>query len=233
MSPIGPRSLAVAVLTVMLAAGCTTSPHSVKVIRDADTDLVPGERMAIVLTRYRREGTDISELEPVEGTLEPCVRLPMEEAGRNFMFLPPQEFRNAIPANALGAAGSKPPAGVLHELAAAPVAEKLAEARVRYVVLLDASYETSPARLGAHSGGQGGIAVVNEWRQYSTIEATILDLKYGKVSGSVRTRSIGAEGGGVGLIYIIPFPLYYNTMTESGNCGALGKELDNFFAPTT
>ena len=204
-----------------------------QVTRDAATEIVPGDQMVIVVTRYRHEGTDVSELESVEGTLEPCVRTPMEEAGRNFMFLPPEDFRKAIPKNALGASGSKTPAALLHELAAPAVAAKLAKARVRYVVLLDASYETSPANFGTHASGQGGIAFVNEWQQNAIIQATILDLKHVQVSGTVRTRSVGTEGGGLGLFYIIPVPLYYNTMAESGNCGALGKELDNFFASKT
>jgi len=230
MSFIGPRSLAAAVLTVILAAGCTTTPHSIRVTRDADTDMVPGEKMVIVVTRYRHEGIDASELQSIEQTLEACVRAPMENAVENVMFLPPSDFRKAIPENTLGASGSKSPATVLHVLTAPAIGEKLAETRVRYVVLLDASYETSAAKLGTYPG-QGGIFVVNEWQQQATIQATILDLKHGRVSGSVRTRSIGVEGGGMGLIYIIPVPLYVNTMAESGNCSALGKELADFFAP--
>lgn len=207
--------------------GCTVTPDTVSVVRDADTDMFAGERMVVVVTRYRNEGIDAAELKSIEQTLEQCVRIRMQEIRDIFAFLPPDDFREMVPEKALGATGSLSPTARVRELAAPAVAVRLTEARLRYVVLLDASYATSPSEWGVASS-QGGIAVGRQWRQDSVIQATILDLKHARIAGSIRVRSVGQEGAGLGLIYIIPFPYYYNTLPESGNCAALGKELAEF-----
>ena len=208
------------------------SPDSVRVIRDADTEIVAGERMAIIVWRYRHEGTDVVELDTAERTLEPCIRAQMDDAGRNFTFLPAEDFRKVVPNTILSSAGSKTADSVARDLAAAPLAMPLADARLRYVVLLDGSYSTSPSRWTV-TPGEVGVAVAKEWTQESIIQATIVDLKHVRVSGSVRTRATGSEAAGMMVVFIFPLPVYVNTRAKAGNCSAIGKELADFFAPET
>jgi len=218
-----------AIFACIVMAGCgSVSPRTVRVTQDADTDIVAGDHIAIILSRYRRKGFETKELEPVEAWLEECIRTELKAVYENLMFLPPDAFRKLLSMESAEREAFKSPKASLRALAEPVTAARLADAKLRYVVLLDASYTTSPAQLDVE-GSSGALVITSIWAQDSLIEATILDVKHVRVTGSVRTRLIGEEGAGVGIVVIIPVPVYFTSMTESNNCKALGKELTVFF----
>lgn len=207
-------------VAIALVAGCGST--SVKVDRLADTEALAGEQIAVLLSRYSREGAEVTELASTEATVERCVRSAMERDER--VFLPPAEFRKMVAAD-LGAS----PDALLSSLREPDTAARLAGAKLRYVVLLEGSYSTSESKWGG-GGGQGAFAVGKEWEQYSSLRATILDLKHARIAGSITSDSTGKEGAGVGIIIIIPFPIYFTSMPESRACIALGRELARFIS---
>lgn len=228
----------IGIVAFAAVGGCSSDgPRTVRVIRDADTEIIAGERMAVILTRYRQEDVEVTELEPVEATFEECIETQIRAAHGNVDFVPADDFRKLVSRDTRRSEGFKSPESLLRTLAGPGTASRLTKARLRYVLLLDASYATGPSEWwdgGSGGGAVGFIAAGKSWRQDAVMEATILDMKHARVAGSVRTRSVGSEGagGGVGIIVIIPvaFPVYFNSMTESGNCRALGKELARFFS---
>lgn len=57
-----------AVLACIAVAGCGHPVYRDKpwVTKDADTDIAAGDRIVIILSRYRRDDFEVKELEPVE-----------------------------------------------------------------------------------------------------------------------------------------------------------------------
>lgn len=136
------------------------------------------------------------------------------------MFTSPETLRKLVSMESTGREAFRSPKSLLHALAEPVTAARLADAGLRYVVLLDARVTTGPARL------EGPVI----WSQHAAIDATILDARHLRVTGSVRTSLIGEEGVGVGFVLeSIPIPYYFTSMTESKNCKELGEELAVFF----
>ena len=211
----------IAIAAWILVAGCGST--SVKVERQAETGAFAGEHIVVLLSGYSREGVEVKELGSVEASLEWCIRTEAQRVDDKHAFLLPADFRKLVSADITGADGSKSPDSLLRSLAEPVTATRLAEAQVRYMVLLEATYSTSRARV---SGGQGAIGA--EWKQYSFLKATILDLKQARIAGSITSYSTGSEGAGLFLI----IPIYFTSMTESRACAALGKELARFISGT-
>ena len=224
----------IAIAAWILVAGCG-GKVSVNVERGADTGILPGEQIVVLLSRYSLEGTDVKDLNSTEAKLEWCIRTETQKVNDRHEFLPPAALRKLVSAEMIGADGSKSPDSLVRLLAEPVTATRLAEARVRYVVLLEGSYSTSKYRLTGFGGSGGGLAlgaVGSEWTKYSSIQATILDLKHARIAGSINSYSTGNEGGGGGMFLIIPFPFYYTSMPESLACAALSKELAQFISRT-
>ncbi|MGH6689172.1 MAG: hypothetical protein ACREF4_00605 [Gammaproteobacteria bacterium] len=209
----------------LLAAGCGST--SVTSERQAETKAVADEHIVVLLSRYIRQGVVEKELESVESGLEACIRAAAQRANETQAFLYPADFRRLISAKPTGTEAPGSPELVLRWLNEPAIAARLAAARVRFVVLLEASYHTSESRWGGGGGG-GGFAIGKEWVQNASIQATILDLKHARIAGSINSRSSGPEGGGVGVLIIIPFPIYFTSMAESRACAAIGTALARF-----
>lgn len=220
----------IAIAAWILVAGCGST--SVKVERQADTGVLAGEQIVVLVSRYSLEGTEVKDLRSVEASFEWCVRREMQSVNDSHTFLSPADLRKLVSADTLGADGSKSPDSLLRSLGEPVTATHLAEAKVRYVVLLEGSYSTSQSKWGA-GGGSGGFAIGKDWTQHSSIQATILDLKHARIAGSINSYSTGQEGGGVGVFIIIPFPIYFTSMPESRACAAMGKELGRFISGTS
>jgi hypothetical protein len=220
-------SLFISIAAWILVAGCGST--SVKVERQADTEAFAGEHIVVLLSRYSREGIEVKDLSSIEASLEWCIRTETQRVNDKQLFLPPADLRKLVSADTMDANGSKSPDSLLRSLGEPVTARHLAEAKVRYLVLLEGSYSTSNSRWSS-GASQGGFAIAKEWTQYSSIQATILDLKHARIAGSIVSYSTGKEGGGAGVFIIIPFPIYFTSMPESRACAALGKELARFIS---
>jgi hypothetical protein len=220
----------IAFAALILVAGCG-GEVSVQAERQTTTGIFSDERIVVLLSYYRLEGNKVEDISAVEERFERCIRTEMHGVNDDLRFLPPADFRKLVSADATAALtacmaddGTQSPESLLRLLGEPGTATPLAEAKVRYVVLLEATYSTSRARV---QGGQGG--VVATWQQYSNLTTTILDLKHARIVGSIKSKSQGEEGHGI--FFIIPF--YFASMAESGACAAVGKELARFISGTS
>jgi len=227
----------IAIAASILAAGCATNDPRIHESRQAGTGILPGEQIVVLLSRYSRDGTEVKDLSSIEASLEWCVR--WEAQGKDDLtFLPPAALRKLVSVETRGDDGSKSPELLLRSLGELVTATRLAEAKVRYVVLLEGSYSTSQsgwetASGGGGKGGGGGFTIGRGWTQDSNIRATILDLKHARIAGSIESYLSGKEGAGMGVVLIIPFPYYYSADTESRACAALGEALVRFISETS
>lgn len=213
----------------IVAGGCgSENPRTVRVMMDVHAKIVAGEHIAIILSHYRREGVEAKELTPVEATFEQCIQGELKAAHQHLTFVSAKAFRKLAPENTSDRDSLASPESLLRLLTEPSWIAHFADARVRYVVLLDASYSTSPARW--KSGGEMYVIVVGkEWTEDAVMEGVLLDLKHSRIAGSVRTRSVDVATAGAGLFVVFPFPIYYSASVESTNCKALGKELATLF----
>jgi hypothetical protein len=163
----------------------------------------------------------------------------METVKGELTFLPADNFRRlvsaqtatALEAYALDEIGAQSPESLLPLLVESATAARLAQEKVRYAVLIVAYYYTSRSRW-VFAASSGGVGAGKEWKQYSFIQTTVLDLTHARVAGAVNSSSTGMESGGVGVFIIIPFPIYVTSMTESRACTNLGKALARFISGT-
>lgn len=228
--PMRRLSSFIAVAAWLLLAGCgSTSVHK---DRQAETKASADEHIVVLLSRYSREGVDVTELGSIEGSLEACIRSAAQRVNESQAFLYPTDFRALVSTDAIGADGSMSVDSLLRALGDRNTAARLARAQARFAVLLDATYTTSQSKWG-FGASDAGFAVGKDWTQNSSMKATILDLKHARIAGSITAFSTGPEGGGVGVFIIIPFPIYFTSMAESRACGALGKELARFISGTS
>ena len=217
----------IAIAASILAAGCATNDPRIHESRQAGTGILPGEQIVVLLSRYSRDGTEVKDLSSIEASLEWCVR--WEAQGKDDLtFLPPAALRKLVSVETRGDDGSKSPELLLHSLGEPVTATRLAEAKVRYVVLLEGRYSTSQSQWEG-----SGLIRGKGWTQDSTIRATILDLKHARIAGSIESYLSGKEGAGMGVVLIIPFPYYYSANTESRACAALGEALVRFISGTS
>jgi hypothetical protein len=225
----------IAIAAWILMAGCSTTTPWTKEARQADTGILPGEQIVVLLSRYSREGAEVKDLSSIEARLEWCVQ--WEAQGKDDLtFLPPAALRKLVSVDTMGADGPKSPELLLRSLGEPVTATRLAEAKVRYLVLVEADYRTADSKWEVQSSGGkggGGLTVGRGWRQTSSFQATILDLKHARIAGSIESSMSGSQGAGVGVILIIPFPYYYSSDTESRVCSALGEALVRFISGST
>jgi len=222
----------------MAAAGCASKPYTQE-IRQAPAGIGPGERIAIVLSSYEKEGVplgapgrdpeELLELQQRAEELESCVQDAMSSARSAFLFVPAADGRAALF-----------PGRAMHELPLAPAqwlpgqgddatAERVAAQRLRYVIALKGRWSTTEGKVDVAAGGIGG-AVGYEWKRLSNVEATVLDFAHRRVVGELSASSDGAAGWGVGVLVIIPFPIFWASDPQGRACRALGEALARFIA---
>jgi hypothetical protein len=224
----------------MFVGGCGVPSIRIDVERQAETGILPGERIGVLLLRYRIEGIQVEHLRPIQERFEQCIRAGMEMVKGDLTFLPTADIRKlvsadtttALAAYVLDDIGTHSPESLLPLLAEPATASRLAEKKVRYMVLLLGFYYTSQSKW-AFAAASGGVGAGKEWKQYSFIQATVLDLKHARVAGAANSASTGLEAGALGVFIIIPFPIYITSMTESRACTALGKGLAQFISGTS
>jgi hypothetical protein len=164
----------------------------------------------------------------------------MQMVKDDLTFLPSAELRKLVSADTTTALaayvlddGTQSPEALLPLLVESATALRPAEEKVRYVVLIVGDYHTSSSKFTSDAGAAGSWGVFGkEWEQISFMQATVLDLKHARVAGAASSKAYGNEGGAVGIVYIIPIPLYMTSMTESRACTNLGKSLARFISGT-
>lgn len=221
----------IAIAAWILVAGCGGNV-SVKAERNADTGILPGEQIAVLLLSYSLQGNQVKDISSIEEGFVGCIRTEMQGVKNDLTFLPRAALRKLVSNDttdaltAFLAYGLSPQSRewLLGMLAEPVIATRLAQAKVRYIVLLEASYSSGPSEVqGSNAGGVVG------WRQYSDLKATILDLRHGRLAGSIESISRGSEGGVLNLV----IPFYFSELAESGACVALGEELGRFILGTS
>ncbi|MBI2318504.1 MAG: hypothetical protein HYU75_16290 [Betaproteobacteria bacterium] len=133
----GVRSLAAALICVFAAAGCAMNPAvDLRVQRGAPTGIAPGERIAILLSRYEKEGVALADSasgsaeqrqrDQIEERLESCLQQSMLAGGSDLAFVSPREARRTLfPGKAISEV-PRDPAELLQWAAEAQSNERLA-----------------------------------------------------------------------------------------------------------
>ena len=217
----------IAFAALILVAGCG-GKVSIQAERQTTTGILPGEQIVVLLSRYLFEGKLVKDISLPEERLEQCIRTETQGVKDDQMFLSPATFRKLVSADTTAALtaymaddGTQSPESLLRLLAEPVTAKRLAEAKVRYVVLIQATYYTGQASI---LGEPGTLGVW--WSQNSKLKSTVLDLNHARIAGSIESQSWGSEGFAV----FIAMPMYFASSAELGACAAMGKELARFIS---
>lgn len=213
--------LAVGATTSLLAAGCADLKHSqINTSRHAATGIIQGERIVVLLSQYSRDGLQVADVRSKEEAMQQCIGAHMQAASENLALLPAAEFRRLVSPHRVTADASKSATSLLRALEEPVTARRLEEMKVRYLLLLEVSYAVGELKAS-------GLGAARE--QFSTLHATVLDLRHRRIAGSIRSSFTGSEGGGFAVLPSGPIfavvPVYFTSMTESRACERLSNAL--------
>lgn len=236
------RFLAAALICVLAAAGCALDPHidDLGVKREADTGIAPGERVAILLSSYDREGVALAgaaartgesrQWEQIEGRLESCLKQSMLAGRSDLAFISPSELRRTLfPGKAINEFPHDP-AEMLRWAGERESKERLASLGLRYVVLLNGRWSTDDEGFEIGKIPPIGGVFMYGWKRFSTLRATVLDLAHRRNAGEVVVSGKGEVLGAVAIVLVVPVPFFVMTDPENEACTALGKGLARFIA---
>ena len=238
----GPKSLVAALICVLAGAGCALDPQIDKpsVKREAPTGFAAGERVAILLSSYDKEGVALAgaaakkgesrQWQRIEERLESCLKQSMLGGRGDLSFVSPGEARRTLfPGNAISEFPHDP-AEMLQRAGERESRERLAALGLRYVVLLEGRWSTNDGKFEGGGFIIGG-ALLYGWDRFSRLRATVVDLTHRRSAGEVVVYGKGDVGGGV-LIFLpgIPVPFLAMSDPESEACAALGKGLAGFIS---
>ena len=222
------RAALLATAACLSAAGCAST--SVYVDRESETGIDDGEKIAIVVSPPKRSTATPGDLGSVELGFENCLQPEIRDAAPHASFIPAAEFHALSAVRALDVDWRERPRKLLRRMAESRAADELATSGVHYLVILSARSGASAPR--AEVGGSGGAVAVGTSRDtHVSLQATVLDLKRKREAGWIDSYASGVQGGGVGLVYIVPVPIaFFTPFMDSSACSALGRELGKFIA---
>jgi hypothetical protein len=210
----------------------------VREIRDAPTGMDEGAEIAILLASYGHHsgtGKSIRELEAdpatIENELDACLRREMLSARQGLRFADSRALRQIVFRSQAAGESHGHAEKVLGRLDEVKFARDPRLARLRYVVLLDGTRWDSEAG-PEFAASDAGFAIGAGWQRILSVRATVLDVVHRRTAGSVSAYVKGDRAVGLGVIIIIPVPLFFTTIPETADlCGALGPALARFLVP--
>ena len=230
-----------ALICLLAVAGCATQPpsDSLQVSRKAPTGVAPGDRVAILLSSYQIQGTEVvghgrengdpRQREDIETRLEDCLKQAMSTSGTDLIFSSSREARGALFAgNALDEI-PREPEELLSWAIEPESSERLDSLQLRYLVVLDGNSWASEGKFGG--GGFLFIAAAAySWSRHSYLRATVLDVAHRRIAGQLSVSDGGLVMAGVAIYVIVPVPFFAAPDPESQTCTKLGEGLARFIA---
>jgi hypothetical protein len=212
-----PHSFAIAVVSMLALAACTTT--TIDEFRQGDTGIDSNESIVIL---GRRQGAAYE----TRADFVRCVGDRMARGTNSVRVIPEQQFVDALfpwfePRTAPLRSDD------LQQLMAQPlVTETMAEFGIRYIVWLDGQTETT-SRMGSIScavgPGGGGCFGFGSWEDDSSFEARVWDVSS---HTSVGTISADATGQSYMPAVFVPIPLI--ARVEANACSSLANQLKQF-----
>jgi len=100
----------------------------------------------------------------------------------------------------------------------------------RYVVIVKVTTRETHSRYRTEAVSPV-VGVTKETHRYTSLLAHVVDLKEGRLAGTVHSEASGIRKAGVFLVFlIVPIPVADGGSTEKTACRALGKALVQFIA---
>jgi hypothetical protein len=220
------RTLTLSLVFVAVGlSGCAHTDFRDTKGRNAATGIESGERIAIILGA--RNALVPSESD--EKNFETCLTEAIRAEEPKLAIMRTEEFRRSVFPGIGFQDLPRDIEALLPLLTDAEHRERMASLKLRYLVILEVSTETTK------SWWTGGIApqvyssyVGKSRNRHSHLIAQILDLREGRHSGELNVWASGKSGGGAWFLAIFPIPYYFSAPTESRACDSLGRATARF-----
>ena len=208
-------------LLVLCLGGCS-SLHRVGIDRLSGTGLTDGDSVAVVVTQSESKGAPVWEA----GW---CLRSAMMGRNPKIKLVSNNDFKKVVFQHELNKDSSSiaRPDDISKEFSEAEVSSRAKAFGIRYLVV--SQYNTHVGS-GITSGemSKDGWAIKSTSVKQSTYSADVFDVS-GILLGRLNVTIYGETNAGVGFaLFVIPFPFYTATPTESYACSIFGRALTDF-----
>jgi hypothetical protein len=228
-------TLAVAAL---LGACSVKNAHSINVSREGPTEIGKNDRVAVVLASYVECENSNSpacdapkESASVESSFEGCIDTAISARIPAIGFGHPREIREKVFPGMKFTDSPRSEQDLLAALADPGTRNKMEALGLRYILVLHVETRDGDGSWAmSGSGGKDGgvIGFMKQWERRSDFRAVVVDIYEGKVAGTLDVSNAQHKAGGVGIAWIIPFPIFTISTVESQTCRELGLALGDF-----
>lgn len=202
----------------VLVAGCSVSSLAVPLsIRYAPGGLGPEDSLTVVLTTIPDHTVPFSR--SLETRVTACIQDALTRSHHTVRMVPPDPFR---PLAAPDWDGSP-------ENLSAGDLEPLTAQGVRYLITVTVRGGRRDERMGVKGLGPAGIAVWSAWEHWSTMRASVIDVRHARMLGIARADA--SDTSFVGLWMLI-FPFVGLSSPEPSVCRTLGEDVAEIITNT-
>lgn len=222
------------VVAELLSACSVKNAHHVNVSREAPTQIGKNDRVAVILASYiecennNSPGCDApKESAFVESSFASCLGTAIKARIPSIVLVNAHELREKV---FPGIAFKDSPHGendILVALSDPATRNQMEILGLRYFLVLHVETRDGEGKWTA-AGSSGGFAIGKEWERKSDFRAIVVDIYERKIAGTIEVSNAQHKAGGIGIAWIIPFPIFTISTVESQSCRELGLELADF-----
>ena len=207
----------------VLGVGCTMATLGER--RLAPTGLAPQDAITAIL----EEQAEARQSTALEETVTGCIQDALRETHPAMRMVSADEFRRAAFPDLTPV---ETPPGTFsweHLVTDIGLQERIAPLGLRYLIVVDVEEGRDPIHL--HGGGaEGALVIGGDWKRWSRMRATILDITNHHVAGYVASDAVGKSAAGVFILYIFPVPYGKASFPRETACWKLGEGVAKFLA---
>ena len=226
------------VVAALLGACSVKNAHTVNVSREVPTQLGENDRVAVILASYIDcENTNSPgcgaprESAFAESSFERCVGTAMRARIPALVPMGAHEVREKVFPGMQFKDSPRSENDLLAALSDPATRNKMAMLGLRYIVVLHVETRDGEGQWSVEgSGGKDGgvIGLMKKWERRSDFQAMVVDIYEEKVAGTLDVSNAQHKAGGVGIAWIIPFPIFTISTVESQSCREIGLALGEF-----
>ncbi len=207
------------VVAALLGACSVKNAHSINVSREGPTEIGKNDRVAVILASYidcensKSPACDApKESASIESSFESCIGTAIRARVSSIVLLRAREVREKVfPGTA--------------------TRTRMEALGLRYILVLHVVTRDGDGKWGVDgSGGRDGgvIGLTQQWERRSDYRALVVDIYEGKVAGTLEVSNAQHKAAGIGVAWIIPFPIFTVSTVEFQTCRELGLALGDF-----
>ncbi len=226
------------VVAALLGACSVKNAHSINVSREGPTEIGKNDRVAVILASYidcensKSPACDApKESASIESSFESCIGTAIRARVSSIVLLRAREVREKVFPGMTFTDSPHTESDILVALSDTATRTRMEALGLRYILVLHVVTRDGDGKWGVDgSGGRDGgvIGLTQQWERRSDYRALVVDIYEGKVAGTLEVSNAQHKAAGIGVAWIIPFPIFTVSTVEFQTCRELGLALGDF-----